>query len=159
MSCCLSITFCFECCSGVIETFIEQVTPESAACDGVSPQDMIQWASNYVNTWAALNYLNSSWLYYNSACNAELQAGCPDGYVSTQVDLPTCWTQASLAGQYTYSYCSAAGCVCETPCTYCWNGTSLESSCGTTTTVGDCICLPAPNDAPWINGTCYSVCP
>ena len=44
--CCLSITFCYECCNGVLETYLEQVTPLSAPCDGITPQDMISWASN-----------------------------------------------------------------------------------------------------------------
>ncbi len=154
MHCCLSITFCYECCNGVLTTFIEQVTPDNAFCSPTDPQVMINWASDYASNWAAENYVT-----WGGACDPALQPPCPPGQLIIKNDLPECWTQASVSGQYTYSWCRANGCICQTVCQVCWNGTEFTTlNCSPPEVInGPCACTPAPQ-TPWLDGTCYSVC-
>src|ERR1039458_4299146 len=47
-TCCLTMTFCYECCNGVVETVLDQIIPCSN-CSGVTPQQMIDFTAWYAS--------------------------------------------------------------------------------------------------------------
>ena len=152
-SCCLQVIYCWQCCNGVLETYVEQVTPFTALCDGVTPQDMILFASTWAGTDAVQQAINTG-----MGCDVKIVAPCTDAQLVVQAFLATCWTQATLSGQYNYTICSDPGCYCVTTFDACWDGTNIETSDYEHYTSGTCDCTAAPGSGAWIDGTCYAVC-
>lgn len=154
-TCCLSITFCYECCNGVVETYLEQVLPVSAGCAGVTPDQFIDFADWYATVWSINEYMGGG-----GACDVKNNP-CPGSHLVVETFTPHCWELNNIVGNGVYVWCGDDGCYCQTDYNACWDGTKIEYSNYVQFTVGACACTPEPiPPAPWIPMTCYSIpCP
>jgi len=154
-TCCLTMTFCYECCHGVVETVLDQIIPGSN-CTGVTPQQMINFAAWYASIWSIYEYMGGG-----GACDPKL-AVCPTTNLEVELYTASCWKNL-LAGNIYQRCVPDSACYCQTAYNVCWNPltNSLDTSNYNTTQVGSCSCTtPPPPGIPWTPGVCYEIdCP
>jgi hypothetical protein len=157
VSCCLLMNFCYECCHGVVETFLEKVEPISTACTSYTVQQMIDFADWYASYWAIYQYLGQG-----GACDIT-SYDCPTQYLEVESYTPGCWKLISnLTADYVYEQCSGTGYMCQTDFNVCWDPIThtLDTSNYTTFTSGIPTCTTPPDTGSWTMGTCYTInCP
>jgi hypothetical protein len=151
--CCVSITFCYVCCAGVIYTDLDDVQP-NANCT-LSPDQLIDFADWYASTWALYQYFGQG-----DGCDPK-QNPCPS-WTEIVFDAAECWELNTIVGNNVYTQCAADNCECETTCQVCWNPVTMQltySNYEHTTRGGTCDCPPEPTGA-WTPNTCYTIlCP
>jgi hypothetical protein len=149
-ACCIQITFCYRCCSGLVQSFINEVDVWNSLCSGTPPADLIHFAANWAN-----NYAISQGTSGTSCDVRSYPCGGPTE-MDAQSYVPICWSQSAVTGEYVYLPCSCGG-YCFRDCQVCWNGSAIVySNCIPTNGSGTCPCTSDPG-WPWLNGTCYSV--
>ncbi len=146
-SCTITVHYCTACCSnGTAYSYVSEVDPTGSgpSCDAVDPENMIYAGEKYAEDQAVLH------------C-APPPCTPPQPGLNIVSYTPTCWTEAAFSGEYEITPCSDAGCYCQQTCQVCNNGSGLTYSNCTTITIGMCSCTTQPNQAPWVQGTCYTI--
>lgn len=153
-TCCISITFCYECCNRVIETYLISIIPGSSGCADTTPQQMIDFADWYIGQWALYEYLGGG-----GECDPE-QNPCDQNLI-VDVYSASCWYLASDLTAPVYVGCEPDTCYCQTAYNVEWCDGVLTYGPYNTTRVGSCVCTPAPPPGtPWALGPCYTInCP
>ncbi len=153
--CCVSITFCYVCCAGVIYTYLGEVAP-NAHCS-LTPDQLIDFADWYATRWALYQYFGQG-----GGCDPK-QNPCPNS-VQVIAYVKECWEFNTLVGPGVYTQCAADNCECETTYDACWNPVTMQlqyTNYAHTTINTPCDCPPEPTPpAVWMPNTCYSIlCP